>query len=310
MNTRLIQICLATIIFSTMLACKSQQAIQYKLNLPQNTSFKYSTSQESDVNVEVMGQNQKTINEQTFIMDYTVKEIASNGDTFLEAIIEHVKVNQINPMASMVYDSKEPSKNTAGSEMYDYIVGTTVMSQLNKNGELVSISGFDTMVDKMVEKMPEVPMISKDQMKESMRTQFGDESMSNMFSNIYKIYPNKAVKVGDSWSKKDTLAGTVEAIINTTYTLTSRKNGKSYIDVKGTVAPNPKSKGTEMMGMRMKYNLSGSQVGTIVIDEATGWADENEITQKLSGSVQMSGELIPTMDSKMEMQTTSRAKKL
>lgn len=285
-------------------ACKSAQNISYKLNLPAQDTFKYTHTQESDVDMKVMGMSQKTVNVQTMEMAATVKEKKANGDMVIETIIEQLKVDQVNPMSSVNFDSKNPENNSDDvANMYGAMVGAVLTSTMNPDGEVIAIEGTDALLDKMVANVADNPMMTKAQFKETLKAQFGDEAMSNTLGNIVKIYPNKPVKVGDSWMKTDTLSGTIDAIIETTYTLQSRKAGKSYIDVTGTIRPDKDGKGMEMMGMKMKYNLSGTQSGRIVLDEATGWADKSEIDQTMAGTVQMSGELIGTIDSEMDMKT-------
>ena len=98
--------------------------------------------------------------------------------------------------------------------------------------------------------------------------------------------------------------------MNLTYTLTNRKAGKATILMNGTISPNLNAPGMEMMGMNMKYNLSGTIKGEILVDEKTGWADKTEMIQDLKGDVQMSGELIGSLNTEMEMSVKSLIEKI
>ena len=129
-------------------------------------------------------------------------------------------------------------------------------------------------------------------------------------ANISQIYPDKPIKKGDSWTKNINISGSIGLNYAYTYTLTDRKAGNAYIDVSAVITPDLESPGMEMMGMKMMYDLAGTASGKIIINEKTGWSDKTDITQDLKGIVKMSGELIGSMESEMEMKTITRTEKI
>ncbi len=305
---------LGLVLVLSILACNSSKPISLQLNLPKGDNFIYRMSTTNDVNIKVMGQNQQNLSSQVFDMQYDVKNRKANGDMEIETTIKDVMISQTSAMGVSTYDSKNPSKNTPASQaaMYEAILGYKYSIIQNNKGQLISMSGSDELIDKMIKNSPDMSAmgIDKEQVKETYSMQFGDEAMKKMLSNLQNIYPANPVKKGDTWSKKDTLDGTIGMIVHTTYKLTDRKANKSYIDVSGVISPNPDSEGMNMMGMKMVYKLSGTSTGKIVVDEITGWADQSNIIQDLKGTVDMSGELIGSMSTDMEMHTESVAEKL
>jgi hypothetical protein len=73
--------------------------------------------------------------------------------------------------------------------------------------------------------------------------------------------------------------------VDSTWTLISRENGIATIDVVSTLSPNPEGEPLELGTMTMGYNLSGSQHGSIQIDEISGWCVQSELLQEISGEI-------------------------
>jgi len=296
------------------LACNSSKPISLQLNLPKGDSFMYRMTTINDVNIKVMGQSQQNLSNQVFEIQYDVTDRKANGDMDIETTIKDVIISQTSAMGSSTYNSKDPSKNeSAGqTDMYNAFVGHKYFATQTSKGQIKSMRGSEELIDKMMENSPDMSAMGMEaeQLKETYKTQFGNETMKKMLSSVGNIYPLNPVKKGDTWSKKDTLGGTIGMIIEMTYKLTDRKANKSYIDVTGVISPDPNSEGMEMMGMKMIYKLNGTSTGKIVLDEATGWADESKIVQDMSGTVDMSGELIGSMTTEMEMHTETISEKI
>jgi len=278
--------------------------------MTKGAEFTYRYTSDNIVDVKVMGQSQQTMTSQVFDIDYKVTDVDTDGNTSMLTTYKSMKMNQNMSTVSIVYDSENPEKNTppGSSSMYDAIIGHESTITFNKKGKMISMTGNDKLLDKMIANTPEGA--SKEQMKAGLKAQFGEEAMKSSYGNLTNFYPNHPVKVSDSWIRNDTLSGTIGMIMNIEYTLTSRKEGKAYLSLDGTVSPNSAAKGMEMMGMKMKYSLGGSIKGEIIVDEKTGWADKTEIIQDLKGDVQMSGELIGSMNTEMEMSVKSLIEKI
>ncbi len=299
------------LLFVVLFSCKSTKKINLQLDLPLKDKFMYAIHTQSEVNVNVMNMDQKTISIQNYDVEYEVSDKKENGDLAFTTTIKDVQIEQISPMFTSIYNSKEPEKNSEDgtADMYNAILGHQLQMVLSKTGKLLSINGNSEMLDKMMEKVQGNDLMSKEQFKASMESQFGDKAMAKSFGGVTQIYPSTAVKIGDTWTKSDTLDGTISLITYTTYTLTEIKEGKAYLNVNGTISPNPNAKGVDMMGMKMRYNLEGTQTGTMILDEKTGWVDDAELTQETSGTINMSGEMVGNMESAMSMTTITTYKR-
>ena len=289
------------------ISCASNKPLSLKMALPQGDKFNYSMATNTVANVSVMGMDQKTTSMQKLDYVYEVLSSTTNGDQKIKSTIRSVEVDQINPMQTMHYSSRETTGNSPElADVYEPILGHEMIMNFNNKGEMVKFEKGGDLVSKMFEGKDDEAMA---QMKSLIEGQFGEEAMAAQLSNITSIYPDKPVKVGDTWMKENVTTGAIALIIKTTYTLTSRKNGKAMISLKGTVTPSPDSEALEMMGMKMTYQLGGPLTGNMIVDEKTGWVDESNVDQELEGKVNISGEMIGSMDTDMSMSSSTMTKR-
>jgi hypothetical protein len=156
------------------------------------------------------------------------------------------------------------------SRMFAIIKGKSFTMQVNEQGEIVSVSGFDKIGDEVVKEM-NLPQEMKSMMQERFKQQFNDETVREMFSHSFNIFPNKFIKPGDSWEKK-TRAGSASILnLSTIYTVKDIRNNKIYLDASG------KLKGDEK-------HMSGTQTGKLIVDAKTGLVLEATFDQKSNGA--------------------------
>lgn len=124
------------------------------------------------------------------------------------------------------------------------------------------------------------------------------ETIQESIKDMLYIYPDNPVRIGDSWTKKRTVPQQGMILeLNSTYTLQSRSNGLSTVEVKGTTEMKMGSGmpglGDLPPGMSVKFNMQGTQEGTLFISETTGLIQESDITLKISGNMEMTNPTNP-----------------
>jgi hypothetical protein len=108
-----------------------------------------------------------------------------------------------------------------------------------------------------------------------------------MTENAMAVYPDKPVEPGDSWTRKQLTKRGFAMITESKWTLQKREAGVATIAATGAVKTDPSGPPLQAQGMAMKMDLSGTQEGTIQIDEATGLIRSNRGRQQLKGQVNL-----------------------
>jgi len=190
------------------------------------------------------------------------------------------------PMGNVEYDSTKGGDAPAHpmAKVFSAIAGASLNVTFAADGKVKEVKGTDKLMDTIITKM-EMPAAQQAQMREAMKAQFGEEGIKSSFEQMTAFYPKEPVAIGDSWENKMTLAAGMPLSMANTYTLKGRQGGVAAMDVKTTITTDDKP--VNMGGQQMSYNLKGEQVGTLNIDEATGWLKSGKMTQTIDGTLTM-----------------------
>ena len=188
------------------------------------------------------------------------------------------------PQGTTYYNSDDPSTDDGGpiASMMGAMIDQPFTMVISSEGETKSVKGLAEIVDHAIEQMSGLG----EEAKEAMKAQFGGEAMTRNLKSITAFFPPNPVKIGESWENEQTVAnGGMELIVNSLYTFVGREDGLARIQVEGDILTNPDADAMEIMGMTFEYNLQGTQMGYILVDENTGVAVHSAITQAFMGNM-------------------------
>jgi hypothetical protein len=231
-------------------------------------------------------------------------DVMSNGDIAVKGTIMSMTNTNDSAQGGTSYDSKNIEESDASMvTLMQPLIGHEMNMVMNNTGQLISFEQEDVL-EKMFANADESMMAAK----ATMQGQFGEEGMKSMMQGLGNVLPNRAIKKGDTWTKDRTVKTMMVLKVNSTYTLTERKDGKAYISVVGTTKTDPSAPPVEMMGMEMTYIMSGPIKGTLVVDEKTGWTIQSDVEQEMKGTMKIKNEMIGEMDAQMDMSSTTVTK--
>jgi len=186
----------------------------------------------------------------------------------------------------MAMDSEDA--DTTKENSFRGLKGASFHMVMLPNGGIKSLTGVEKMVANMVSRM-NVDSAKAANIKASLSQQFSEEGMKQTLESSLKIYPDKSVKIGESWTvdTKMQLNMPVETI--TKYTLKEVKENIAYLNINGTLL----SKGSfESMGNKIDTDLTGTNVGDAELDLKTGLILKSHLRMELSGKMQTGGQNI------------------
>lgn len=166
----------------------------------------------------------------------------------------------------------ESNPTGAMNKVMKGLVNKPFMVKVDAEGNVLEITGVDKIVTDMVDSLG-LSEERKQMVVASMKDQFSDESMKDNFAEMFTIFPNKEVKVGDSWKKTYSKGGRTAATFNTTYTV------KEIDGDHVTLKAESKISGKDEM------DVAGTQTGNIIIDSKTGLMINAEYDQDMKMSI-------------------------
>jgi len=273
------------------------QQVKLSFNPEKGKKYVYQTEVVQNAKQNVMGQEipvEMEINT-TYLMEIKDK---TPQEIMVQLTYEEMTYIISSPMMKMGYDSKNPVENPSDfdqmlSKMFDQMIGQPIVMVIAPDGSVKLLTGMDAIGENMVSAITDDgPMIA--QLGAQMKQQYNDAAMKNMFEQSFKTYPDNPVRVGNSWNMESTMmVNNMMAGFKTKYTLKSVSKNMATIAVDGEIEMNP--------GEGMEGKISGTQIGTMIVDTKTGLSLTSEVSQNMKGELKVQG-----MDIQMEMITNTK----
>ncbi|MDB4292131.1 DUF6263 family protein [Maribacter sp.] len=212
----------------------------------------------------------------TQTMDGTAHEITNNINGILEfKVIDELEDNYHIAMRFkdlnlrmtsniqgelMNVHAKEIVEGDLQSKIFNSLLEIPVELTLAKNGDIINISGGDSLIIKMAEASGIENEFQMNMMKKSLEKEFGSEALSNSYKQMTFIYPKNKVNIGDSWENEYT--GKLNA--KNTWTLGAIAAEGATISGTADIVMNVEDDATNM-------KLSGTQQTKITTDSSSGF---------------------------------------
>jgi len=243
---------------------KSTTSKVLKFNLQKGKGYDY--AMQWDMNTKVKGQ------ESTVAIDalYSMNVTDDNGSVkSITTSYKRLHMNMKVMGMTIDIDSEKPFEGNGESDitnnplglmnkMISGMVGKSFVVKVNESGEVLEVSGFNKIIDDMIDSMGMGDAV-KAQAMGSMKDQFNDESLKDQFAQIFTIFPNKEIKVGDTWQKKYSTGGKMASSYTTDYTVKEIDGDHVTLTTKTKIGSDGSGK-----------EIDGSQTGNIIVDSQTG----------------------------------------
>ncbi|MCS6820791.1 MAG: DUF6263 family protein [Microscillaceae bacterium] len=279
------------LIFTLIYSCLAQIAIAQtttlKLNLEKGKTYFQRIDTEQKIAQNILGQNVDMT--QTIGLGYKIDVLNkdSKGNMTWKITYNTVKMTQESAVTGKIeFDSEKSTQVDASNPLgmaMRALVGQTLEVVINSLGEITDVKGTEQMIESMIEKMGVTSEAQKQQMRESMKKEYGKDAVKNSFEGSFGFYPEKPVKIGDTWVRKAKKMGMQSMVLENTFKLLEIKNGMAKIEVNSKISPNTEDKN------ETKSEFSGKQTGFQWVDLKTGWVKDANLKQDLKGKVNFQG---------------------
>lgn len=136
--------------------------------------------------------------------------------------------------------------------------GLKFTMKVNAEGNITEVKGFEDMGQKIADSLG-LEGDEKEKVKQQFSGQFNEDQVKQQLGRFWYIFPNKEVKVGDSWDKVSELGGKVPGKYSSVYKVTDIEGDMVTLDENTKIET--KEEGKE---------ISGKVTGTLVVDSRTG----------------------------------------
>lgn len=275
---------LATIICSLIsISSFAQKTYVLRQNYPTGYRYDFSINSDQIINQKIGGRDVHLT--QNIGTDYTFDITEGhNGEKDVKVTYNRIFMKSVAMGTTMTYNSDE--QDSTKKNPFSGLKGASFFMTVTPDGGIKTVAGIDKMLDNMASKMTTDTSQVK-QIKNALSKQFSEEMVKQTMESSFKIYPERAVKIGDKWTVDTKLQMSMPIETITEYTLKEVKDGIATLSVKGALV----SKGSfEAMGNKMETDLKGTNSGETSIDIKTGIVLNSHLRIELYGKMKSMGQ--------------------
>ncbi|MBL0234634.1 MAG: hypothetical protein IPQ08_13360 [Chitinophagaceae bacterium] len=294
----LLLICLTSVF--TWQSCQSTKTASasrnLKFGLENGKAYDYETILNMDQ--EIMGQKIQA-DMSTY---YSLKVISDSADfRMIEASIDRFAMKTGAGGMNIEIDTDKPYKGS-GTEKQDSALGMInklfgairhqkFTMKVGPDGSIIEVTGFEHMGNSIADSMG-LEGEQRAQLLQQFDKQFNGDEIKGQFERFWGVFPNKEVKVGDSWNKTSEQKGKMPGTYTSVYKVKDIEGDMVTLEEKTKVASKD-----EIIGIK------GDIEGTLVIDSRYGLVVTADQDMNLTAS---SGAMSFEMKGKSRTKGTAR----
>ena len=179
----------------------AQTNLQYKLK--EGDIFKVKQEASQVISQEMEGAVHEITNRVSGLLEFQV--VKERDTTFeIDLFFRDLKLQMTSSIQGelMNVNAREVKENDIQSKIFNSLLNEPVHIVLSNNGDILEVTGGDSLVAKMSGASGIVDEFSLNMMKKSLEQEFGSEALSNSYEQMTFIYPTAPVQVGDSWKNQ------------------------------------------------------------------------------------------------------------
>lgn len=286
--------------------CNTATAVELQLKLDTGKTYYERTVVEQKITQTVMDQTQVIELAMGTGMKLEVLDVDAQGNMRIRYTRIWSMFRQAVPMAAIDYDSARQTTPPAGAEPLAALLGQSYVVRLDPKGKVLDVNGIEELREAVRQKLP--PGAETSPAMNVLKPYFDRQTLKDQIESTMAVYPGKPVEPGESWSQKRAVTLGFGMLIDSKWTLQKREAGVATIGVSSSIRFNPEAPPMDSQGMKLKFDMSGTQEGTIRLAEATGLITSSQDRHLLKGEIQLGtgAEGPPMMVIPSVFETTSR----
>lgn len=259
--------------------CAGAERREYRMRFEAGKKYRLRKVVEQRV-TRVVGGGEHTLNQATEMgSDFDVQDVEADGSAWINYAYRESSLRLKGPGVDIEFDSSKKGVSVPIEAIgFALILGESFYVKMSPDGKVEKINGLDTMLSSVRGKIPNVR--GREQILESMKRQLDEGRVSDELEGYFAIYPDRAVGVGESWSRKAPASEVSARIVETTWLVKEVEDGVVVVEVGIVVKSNPKAEPVDVRGVKMRREISGTGTGLIEIEESSGMIIRSEVTQE------------------------------
>lgn len=179
----------------------AQTSLQYTLRKGEVFTIKQEATQH--ITQELEGEVHEITNTMEGILEFRV--LSEHEGTYEIAVtIKDLQLYMHSSTEGVLLDvnASEGADGDMQSRIFNSLLGVPIRIELDRCGDVLRVSGGDSLVSKMADASGVQDPFTLDLMKESLARDFGSEALSNSYEQMTFLYPRNKIRIGESWENE------------------------------------------------------------------------------------------------------------
>lgn len=226
----------------------------------------------------------------TIAVDMNVKtayKVIDVKDTIYNMQVSYASIAMkiASPNGTVEMNSDKKDNNDVSSNFLAAMTNKPFAVTITKSGHVLEVKNIENIINSIFTSLPQVDETQKAQLKAQFMQSFGESAFKGNVEQTLAIYPSVKVSKGNSWVINTTLRSVMAANISTTYQLQDITGDYYQIHGDAKITTANSDNVSQINGMPVKYDLSGTLTTDIKADKKTGWVIEEKLKQDVSGNI-------------------------
>ncbi len=268
-----------------LLPVRAQTSLQY--NLRKGQVFRIKQEAVQQIAQEIEGTTHEITNSIEGILEFRV--LAVRDETYeLSVTFKDLQLYMYSSSEGELLDinAADTPEGDVQARIFHSILDIPIHIVLDRSGDVLSVTGGDTLVARMADASGVEDTFTRELMKESLERDFGSEALSNSYEQMTYIYPKNKIRIGDRW--KNEYKGKVSS--SNSWILNALQGGHASIQGEASVMMRLHDAASSM-------SLTGTRTTEISTELSSGFLLAMKVRSQSSGVSaipQLGSDAIPT----------------
>lgn len=254
-------------------------------------TYRYNITNETEIDIEAEGKDVNTATTSTITVDYTIGKDSANN-LFVGVLFQKIKLLTKSGDAETELDADRASNTYNPVEkMLGDVKSAKLTAVLSPKGETLRVKGYNELGEKIVSGFDPKDTYGKAMARQQWDQLVGNQMVSGNLDQLFKIFPDSVVHVGDRWTLTARHQAQVVLNVTSTYTLETIEGDVAVISVKSTTSSD-KAASTQT-GYNAVADLQGTQEGEYKVNLKTGMPTSSTMEAETKGTMQVMGREVP-----------------
>jgi hypothetical protein len=166
-------------------------------------------------------------------------------------------------------------------------------STLDSNGEVVILSGFKEISDKIIAAFPSTDPATRNALETELNKTIGEKLVKQNTSQLFQTFPDTPVHIGSTWKLTTKQQGDLTSMVDNLFTLKAINDNIAVIESHGTITTENATSNIGGLSNNVVSNLKGEQEGEYEIETKTGMLINSHVKSNITGTIQVKSRTIP-----------------